>query len=69
MGDYNTLDTNEIKRLMHMVVRSFVTEEDGNRVTMNNMAGLLAKLHGIVDGEITIKEERNAGEPPSTEGK
>ena len=44
----------EIKQVVGALIKNFVEEEKGNRVTDNNMTGLTVKLMGALDGQITM---------------
>ena len=47
----------EVKQVIFQIVQQFIAEEKDNKVTRNNMAGLIMQLNGAVDGQITIKQQ------------
>jgi hypothetical protein len=55
----------EIKKVVEAILSNFLKEEQGNRVTSNNMLALSVHINGALDGKITItppnkKEEGDA---------
>jgi len=47
----------EVKQVLAEIMQQFVNEEAGNKVTRNNMAGLIMQIHGAIDGQITIQQK------------
>ena len=50
-------DMDEIKKTMTVILQNFTSEEAGNKVTSNNMAGLSMNLIMALDGKISTKKE------------
>jgi 1,6-anhydro-N-acetylmuramate kinase len=54
----------EIKKVVNVLLDNFAKEEQGNRVTSNNMFALATKINQALDGQITLtppKEEKPEG--------
>ena len=47
----------EIKKVIAALIQNFVQEEQGNRVTSNNMLALTMMINQALDGEISLKPE------------
>jgi len=47
----------KVKEVLGQIMQQFVNEEAGNKVTRNNMAGLIMQIHGAIDGQITIQNK------------
>lgn len=49
-------DMAEMKQLLAQLFQKFVQDEQGNRVTQNNMAGLFGLVSSALDGNLQIKQ-------------
>jgi hypothetical protein len=47
----------ETMQVIQQLIQNFVAEESGNKVTGNNMAGLMLQIQGAVSGSIRIKPQ------------
>jgi len=50
------IDMEEVKKVITALLQEFTKEEGGNKVTTNNMAGMLMKLMAACDGQISMKQ-------------
>jgi hypothetical protein len=58
----------DIKKVMQTVIDNFTREEQGNRVTVNNMMALAIKVNMVLDGKITLtppNQDKDADEKTS----
>lgn len=57
------VSTDEVKQVINQLVQNFIKEEQGNRVTNNNMSGLLMQIFAAVDGQITVNQPQEGDTP------
>jgi len=50
-------EEDEIKKVIAALIQNFVQEEQGNRVTSNNMLALTVMINQALDGKISLKPE------------
>jgi hypothetical protein len=49
----------EIKKTVQALLQNFAKEEAGNRVTSNNMMGLMMNINAALDGKITMTKPKD----------
>lgn len=64
----NSASNDELKKIIGIVMDNFFRDEQGNRVTRNNMRGLQMDIMLAIDGKISIKED-GLEAPPQKEQK
>ena len=57
MSEEIEVTVDETKEVISALVQNFIAEEKGNKVTNNNMTGLLLHLMGAVEGKLRVKQE------------
>jgi hypothetical protein len=55
-GPANSSDTDEIKKVVAVLIQNFIKEEAGNRITSNNMLALSIGINQAIDGQITMSK-------------
>lgn len=57
MSEEIEVTVDETKEVISALVQNFIAEEKGNKVTNNNMTGLLLHLMAAVEGKLRVKQE------------
>jgi hypothetical protein len=52
----------EIRKVVQSILSNFLIEEQGNRVTKNNMQALMINVNHAFDGNITLTPPKDKGE-------
>lgn len=65
---FNSDRIDGLKKIIGIVMDNFFRDEQGNRVTRNNMRGLQMDIMLAIDGKISIKEDGPEA-PPQKEQK
>lgn len=49
-----------VKQVVRQIIHEFISEEAGNKVTRNNMAGLSMQIFAAIEGNITITQQEGS---------